>query len=174
MTVGVHVSLSVCVCVFACMPVCKQQRVVNMCWRSQRNSRALIRTSPGWQLVNSVLRIGVLYSCTKECKLVPVPSGHWERIHMAHTLTLKCTLRVAPQCNFLQSKGKQAGLMTRPTRTAVLLVRVRVCVCACESKHVRSLRVIFHYDKKKVRLKSEDWTLFHSSTKASDKYLLLI
>lgn len=72
-----------CMCVY----VCEWQRVLNMCWRSQRNSRALIRTSPIWQLVNSVFRIGVLYSYTKECKLVPVPSGHWERIHMAHTLT---------------------------------------------------------------------------------------
>lgn len=77
---------SVYVCVF--VPACEWQRVLNMCWRSQRNSRALIRTSPRWQLVNSVLRKGVLYSCTKECKLVPMPSGHWEHIHMAHTLTL--------------------------------------------------------------------------------------
>lgn len=58
------------------VPVCERQRVLNMCWRSQRNSRPLIRASPRWQLVNSVLRIGVLYSYTKECKLVLVPSGH--------------------------------------------------------------------------------------------------
>lgn len=120
-----------------------------MCWRSQRNSRALIRTSPGWQLVNSVLRIGVLYSHTKECKLVPVPSGHWERIHMAHTLSLKCAWSVALQWNFPQSKEKQAGLMTRPTRTAVLFVCVRVCACVRESEHVRSPKVIFCYDNKK-------------------------
>lgn len=77
-----------------------------MCWRSQRNSRALIRTSPGWQLVNSVLRIGVLYSRTKECKLVPAPSGHWELIHMARTIALEHALRIAPQCKFPQSKDK--------------------------------------------------------------------
>lgn len=77
---------SVYVCVF--VPACEWQRVLSMCWRSQRNSRALIRTSPRWQLVNSVLRKGVLYSCTKECKLVPMPIGHWEQIHMAHTLSL--------------------------------------------------------------------------------------
>ena len=142
MTVGVHVSLSVCV--FVCAPVCERQRVLNMCWRSQRNSRALIRTSPGWQLVNSVLRIGVLYSHTKECKLVPVPSGHWERIHMAHTLTLECTLRVAPQCNFPQSKEKQAGLMTRPTRTAVLFVCVWVCASVSRERMCPYVRAHTH------------------------------
>lgn len=142
MTVRVHVPLSVCVY------VCERQRVLNMCCRSQSNSRALIRNSPGWQLVNSVPRIGVLYSYTKECKLVPVPSGHWERIHMAHTLALKRALRVAPQCKFPQSKEKQAGLMTRPTRTAVLFVCVRLCasVCVCVSLstcgHQRSFSAI--------------------------------
>lgn len=77
-----------CAFVCVCVGVCERQRVLNMCWRSQRNSRALIRTSPGWQLVNSVLRIGVFYSYTKECKLVPVPSGLWKPIHMARSLTL--------------------------------------------------------------------------------------
>lgn len=65
---GVHVSLSV--------GVCEQRRMLNMCWRSQRNSRALIRTSLGGQLVNSVLRIGVFYLYTKECKLAALPSEH--------------------------------------------------------------------------------------------------
>lgn len=139
-----------------------------MCWRSQRNSRALIRTSPGWQLVNSVLRIGVLYSCTKECKLVPVPSGHWEQIHMAHTLTLKRALSVAPQCNFPQSIEKQAGLMTRPTRTAVLFVCVRACACVCESEHVCvSPKVIFCYYNKKSA-KSLETTIHTHSHKNSD------
>lgn len=96
----VHVYLYVCGC------VCERQRVFNMCWRSQRNSRALIRTSTGWQLVNSVLRIGVYYSYTKKCKLVPVPSGLWKPIHMARSL-IPCTGRVTPQCNFPQSKGKK-------------------------------------------------------------------
>lgn len=124
---GTYVLECVCTCArVGRVAVCRLQRVWNMCWRSQRNSRALIRTSPGWQLVNSVLRIGVLYSCTKECKLAPMPSGHWERIHMAHTLSLKCALSVALQCNFPQSKEKQAGLMTRPTRTSA----VGLCQCA--------------------------------------------
>lgn len=106
-----------------CEP-CERQRVLNMCWRSQTNSGALIRTSAGRQLVNSVYRIGVLYPRTKECKLAPVPSGHWERIHMALTALSSIALRPAPQCNFPQSKGKQAGLMARPTRTAVYQARV--------------------------------------------------
>lgn len=103
---GMCVSLSVRMCICMCVGVCERQRVLNMCWRSQRNSRALIRTSPGWQLVNSVLRIGVYYSYTKKCKLVPVPSGLWKPIHMARSLIL-CTGRGAPQCNFPQSKEEK-------------------------------------------------------------------
>lgn len=111
---------SVDVCVF--VPACEWQRVLNMCWRSQRNSRALIRTSPRWQLVNSVLRKGVLYSCTKECKLVPMPSGHWEQIHMAHThFILKHASGVPLWCKFL--KEKQAQLM-RHTRTVCAFIDV--------------------------------------------------
>lgn len=113
---------SVNVCVF--VPVCEWQRVLNMCWRSQRNSRALIRTSPRWQLVNSVLRKGVLYSCTKECKLVPMPSGHWEQIHMAHTLTLFWNTHWVPLwCNFLTEKQAQ---IIRPTRAALMCAFIHV------------------------------------------------
>lgn len=117
---GVHVSRSVGVC-----GLWEQRRMLNMCWRSQRNSRALIRTSLGGQLVNSVLRIGVLYLFTKECKLAPVPSEHWEPIHMGHSLTL----RFAPQCNLPQSKAKQAGLMTRPTHSCFVHIWVWVWAC---------------------------------------------
>lgn len=111
-----------CPSVYVCVSVlvCEWQRVLNMCWRSQRNSRALIRTSPRWQLVNSVLRKGVLYSCTKECKLVPMLSGHWEQIHMAHThFILKYAMSVPLWCNFLKEKPAQ---ITRPSRI------VRECV----------------------------------------------
>lgn len=178
MTVGVHVSLRACVYVcVGCVAVCEWQRVLNMCWRSQRNSRALIRTSPGWQLVNSVLRIGVFYSGTKECKLVPMPSGHWEPIHMARTLTLKRELRVALQCNFPQSKEKQAGLMTRPTRTSVLFVCERESVCVRVSLstcgHQGSFSAVTKKQKSLVEFSRAQTSCTHTEPCVQSKHFIL-
>lgn len=112
-----------------CVQVAK--RVLNMCWRSQRNSRALIRTCPGQQLVNSVLRIGVLYSHTMECKLVPLPSGHWEQIHMAHTLPETsiegCTAMQLTSIKRKTSKDNDESFL----HSCFLSLFVCACVCMC-------------------------------------------
>lgn len=70
---------------------------------------------------------------------------------MARSLAPECTLREAVQCNFPQSKEKQAGLKTRPTRTAVLLCPgAQVWTLVCESEHVWSPEGHFLLSKQKV------------------------